>query len=187
MPRVQLPAETERLVLRTVRPGDEPDLLAYRSQPDVVRYIPGDPMRESEVEAFVADRAGADLFDEENRRIFLVVDLGGRVIGDVIIHNAGPDGPDGQQAEIGWVFHPEFGGQGYATETARELLRMAFDELGVHRVWARLEPENTASGRLCERLGMRREAVHVAASWFKGTWTDLAVYALLEREWRDRS
>jgi aminoglycoside 6'-N-acetyltransferase len=57
-------------------------------------------------------------------------------------------------------------------------MQVAFDEVGVHRVWAQLEPANTPSARICERLGMRREALFEQASWFKGEWSDLAIYAI---------
>lgn len=184
MPRVRLPIATERLLLRSFRPGDEADVFAYRSRPDVVRYIPGDPRTEEEVADLVAERASAGRVDERAPILTLAVELDGRVVGDVLIHLDGLDGHDGRQAEIGWVFHPDHAGQGYATEAARAITRAAFEDLGVHRVWAQLEPENAASARLCERLGMRREALFVNASWFKGQWTDLAVYAVLDHEWR---
>ena len=101
------------------------------------------------------------------------------------MHLYGLDVHDGRQAEIGWVFAPDVQGAGYATEAARALVRVAFEEVGVHRVWAQLEPANTASARICERLGMRREALFEGASWFKERWTDLAVYAIRADEWRD--
>ncbi len=84
------------------------------------------------------------------------------------------------------MFAPDVAGQGYATEAARALVDLAFGELGVRRVWAQLEPENTRSARVCERLGMRREALFVQGSWFKGRWSDLAIYALLADEWAAR-
>jgi RimJ/RimL family protein N-acetyltransferase len=89
-----------------------------------------------------------------------------------------------RQGEIGWVFHPEYHGRGYATEAARELVQMALDDLGMHRVWAQLDPRNLASARVCERLGMRQEAHLREESWFKGQWGDLAIYAILQTEWR---
>src|SRR5690242_632324 len=173
MPRVSLPITTERLTLRSFRPGDEDDVFAYRSVPSVVRYIPGDPKTREQVEDLVAERATAGRVDEKSRILTLAVELEGRVVGDVLIHLDGLDGADGKQAEIGWVFAQDVQGQGYATESARALVRAAFEELGVHRVWAQLEPENTASARICERLGMRREALFEKASWFKEQWTDL--------------
>jgi RimJ/RimL family protein N-acetyltransferase len=60
---------------------------------------------------------------------------------------------------------------------------VAFRQVGVHRVWAQLEPDNAASSRVCERLGMRREALYEKASWSKDAWTDLAVYAIRAEEW----
>ena len=81
------------------------------------------------------------------------------------------------------MFTPDVQGQGYATEAARALAEVAFTEVGAHRVWAQLEPENTASSRICERLGMRREAYFEQGSWFKERWTDLAIYAIRADEW----
>jgi aminoglycoside 6'-N-acetyltransferase len=184
MPRVRLPIATDRLLLRSFRPGDEAEVFAYRSQPEVVRYIPGEPKTKEQVADLVAERASAGRVDEKSPILTLAVELGGRVVGDVLIHLDGLDGHDGRQAEIGWVFHPDVAGQGYATEAARAITRAAFEDLGVHRVWAQLEPVNTGSARVCERLGMRREALFVNASWFKEEWTDLAVYAILDHEWR---
>ena len=183
MPRVSLPITTERLTLRSFRPGDEDDVLAYRSLASVVRYIPGEPRTQEQVADLVAERATAGRIDPGSPILTLAVELEGRVVGDVLIHLDGLDGNDGRQAEIGWVFAPDVAGHGYATEAARAIMGAAFGEVGVHRVWAKLEPENTASARICERLGMRCEAMFVRASWFKQRWTDLAVYAVVADEW----
>ena len=93
------------------------------------------------------------------------------------------------QAELGYLFHPDWQGQGLATEAARALVDLAFASLGVHRVFAHLDARNTRSARLLERLGMRREAHLVQNEWVKGEWTDDVVYAVLTDEWaaqRDR-
>jgi RimJ/RimL family protein N-acetyltransferase len=89
-----------------------------------------------------------------------------------------------RQGEIGFVFHPDHHGKGYATETARLLLELAFDEYAMHRVIGRLEPRNERSARLLERLGMRQEAHLVENEFVKGEWQSELVYALLEDEWR---
>jgi len=50
-------------------------------------------------------------------------------------------------------------------------------------VKAQLDARNTASARLCERLGMTLEA-HLRQDWWsKGEWTDTLVYGLLADEW----
>ena len=63
------------------------------------------------------------------------------------------------------------------------MLHLAFDQLGLHRVVARVDARNDASQRLAARLGMRREAHLVANEWFKGEWSDEVDFALLEDEW----
>ena len=88
-----------------------------------------------------------------------------------------------RQGEIGFSFHPEHQGHGYATEASRELLRIAFEDHDLHRVYARLEPRNVASARVLEKLGMRREALLLENESVKGEWQSEAIYALLAREW----
>jgi RimJ/RimL family protein N-acetyltransferase len=178
-----LPRRTERLVLRPFRHGDEADVLAYRGRADVVRYMPTDRMPADVAEAFVEERRGTTRIVDDHDRIVLAVEHGGRVVGDVMLL-AGELAS--RQAEIGWVLNPDVQGRGLATEAARELLALAFDHLNMHRVWAQLDPRNVASARLCERLGMRKEAHFRQDLWFKGEWSDTAIYALLADEWRGR-
>lgn len=79
----------------------------------------------------------------------------------------------GTQAELGWVLHPDHAGRGYATEAVRELLRLCFTELGPRRVTANCFADNTASWRLLERVGMRREAYAVVEFLRRsGEWLD---------------
>lgn len=172
---------TERLVLRSFRHGDEDDVLAYRRRADVVRYLPVEPMDDAAVCAYIDERLTATTIAADNDRIILAVEYDGRVIGDVVV-GVGPLAD--RQAEIGWVFNPDYHGRGLATEAARELLAMAFGELRMHRVWAQLDPRNLASARVCERLGMRLEAHFREDFWFKGEWGDTSVYALLADEWQ---
>ena len=176
-----LPRGTERLVLRPFRHGDEADVLAYRNREDVVRYMPADPLQPAAAGEFIAERLPATQIVADDDRIVLAVEHEYRVIGDVLIKTGRLAD---RQAEIGWAFNPEFHGRGLATEAARELLAIAFGELDMHRAWAQLDPRNAASARLCERLGMRREAYFIQDIWFKGEWGDTAVYALLAAEWR---
>jgi RimJ/RimL family protein N-acetyltransferase len=94
------------------------------------------------------------------------------------------DDARGTQAELGWVVDPAHGGRGLATEAVRELLRICFEDLALRRVVASCFADNTASWRLMERLGMRREEHTVADALHRsGTWLDGYGYALLATEW----
>ncbi|MGC9665997.1 GNAT family N-acetyltransferase [Planosporangium sp. 12N6] len=85
--------------------------------------------------------------------------------------------------EIGYVLHPDFVGRGYATEAARALLSLGFDELGLHRVIARIDERNEASARVARRLGMRQEARLVHNELFTGEWSTELDFAMLADEW----
>ena len=89
-----------------------------------------------------------------------------------------------QQGEIGFVFHPDHQGHGYATEAGREVLRLAFEGRKLHRVIGRTEARNTPSARVMEKLGMRQEAHLIENEWVKDEWQSELVYAILDREWR---
>ena len=89
------------------------------------------------------------------------------------------------QAELGWALHPEESGKGYATEAVRAVLQVCFEDLGLRRVTASCFAANTASYRLMERVGMRREAHTVRSDLHpSGSWMDGYGYALLAEEWR---
>ena len=89
-----------------------------------------------------------------------------------------------RQGELGWSIHPDVQGRGLAPEGAAELLRLGFDELGLHRIVAEADSRNAGSIRVMEKLGMRREALFVEAELFKGEWAGDVIYAILEDEWR---
>jgi RimJ/RimL family protein N-acetyltransferase len=91
----------------------------------------------------------------------------------------------GAQVELGWVLDPANTGHGYATEAVQELLRYAFEDLGVRRVVANCFLDNESSWRLMERVGMRRETHAVRESLHRsGRWLDTLTYAVLADEWR---
>jgi RimJ/RimL family protein N-acetyltransferase len=120
--------------------------------------------------------------DDDSLSFAVVLKSSSEVIGDGSLFLLSAEH---RQGEIGFIFHPDHQGQGYATETARLLLQLAFDEFGLHRVIGRLEPRNSASARLLQRLGMRQEAHFVENEFVKGEWQSEAVYAILDREWRN--
>jgi aminoglycoside 6'-N-acetyltransferase len=65
----------------------------------------------------------------------------------------------------------------------RALIGVAFGIYGMRRVVAQLDARNTSSARLCERVGMTKEAHLRQDCWIKGEWTDHAIYGLLAQEW----
>ena len=179
----RLAIRTARLELRRLTGADRDALLRYRSDPETCRYLPFHPQTAKDVEGYLAARAARTALEGTDGSLSFGVALpdGGPLLGDLIVFVR-----DREQEclELGWVFGPEHRGHGYATEAATALLAFAFDDVGAHRVVARMDPANTASGRVAERIGMRREALLVENERVKGAWSDTLNYAILEREWR---
>lgn len=179
MTAVPLPVVTERLLLRAWAPGDVDDIHAYRGREDVTRWLMFDAQTRERIAELVPERASRTRVEADQDVVHLVVEREGRVVGDLTLKwSALQDA----QAEIGWIFHPDVQGQGFARESAAALVDVAFDVLGAHRVWAQLDPRNDRSARLAAALGMRQEAHLREESWFRGEWGDLAIWALLAHE-----
>lgn len=104
------------------------------------------------------------------------------VIGDIFLSNS--DELHGS-TEIGYVIHPDFAGNGFATEAAQQVLRVGFEDWKVHRVYARVDAENIGSMRVCQRLGMRQEARLIESDKRGDVWSTELVFAMLDREWTE--
>ncbi|MGW6255992.1 GNAT family N-acetyltransferase [Streptomyces sp. NPDC055085] len=181
--RLSLPVATERLTLRPFTQDDLDDLHAYQSLPDVARHLFRPPLTRDQCARSLTRRAAGTAWAEDGDDLVVAVcETGGTtVVGEIVLRLASARA---RQAEMGWVFHPAYGGRGYATEAARATASLAFAELNVHRLFARLDVLNTGSVRVCERLGMRREAHFVENDLDGERWADEYVYATLAREWK---
>ncbi|ARU04092.1 GNAT family N-acetyltransferase [Comamonas serinivorans] len=175
------PLLTPRLQLRRFRDTDFAAYAAYHGDPQVYRFL--------YQAAPEADRLGTQFaevlrapFDGDGHalRLAAVRQADEAVVGEVLLKIASLAA---LQLEVGYIFNPRFGGQGYATEAVRALLNWGFEGMGAHRIFARLDALNTASVKVVERLGMRREAHLIQNDRFNGVWGDEYIHALLRSEW----
>lgn len=176
------PVRTPRLVLRPAGPDDAEAFLAWRSQPLVVRYMYQEPWTPEVARERLARWAAASFAGPGDVLVLAVVpdDGDGPAVGELLLKWAEGTG----QVEVGYAFHPDVAGHGYATEAARALLDLAFGRYGFHRAFARIDEQNTASVRLAQRLGMRLEArlVENDVRPADGVWSTEVVYAMLAAE-----
>lgn len=182
--RAAWPRRTERLTIRRATAEDAEAVWEVRHHDSVQEWVMGGLTDRA---SYVAGFAGHDRL-----RRLLVVERDGVVVGDLVVYvgdawaqvEVAEQARD-TQAELGWMVHPDHAGQGIATEAARELLRICFEDLGLRRVTAACFADNVASWRVMERIGMRRETATVADSLHRsGRWLDGYGYALLAEEWR---
>jgi RimJ/RimL family protein N-acetyltransferase len=156
--RPEYPVRSARTALRPLSDADVAALVLYRARPDVCRWVPFEPMSAEEVARASEDARARTALDAEGQTLTLGV-------------------------EVGYVFNPDFAGNCYATVAVHTLLHLAFDELGLYRVTARVDQRNHLTAELAARLGMRQEANLVKNEWFKGKWSDELDLPLLEEEW----
>ena len=174
------PLNTPRLLLRRFRPDDAADLYAYLSDPRVYRFEPGKPLDRAQ-----ADQRAAAMATSPH---FWAVELRstGKVIGQIYLKQIEP--PEHLTCKLGYILSPAYQRQGYGAEAAAALVRQALTAGGMHRIVAHCNPENTASWRLLEKIGFRREGLLREDVFFRRDaagaplWTNTCVYALLAAE-----
>jgi RimJ/RimL family protein N-acetyltransferase len=171
-------------VLRPYTMDDLDAVHDMQSRPEVTRYLLFDVRDRDEALTALRERVASGQPGHEGGdpllALAVVLPPAGPVIGEVVLF---AHSREHRQGELGYIFHPDHGGRGYATEAARAMLGIGFDSYGLHRIVGRLDARNTASARVLERLGMHREAHFVQNELIKGEWTDEFVYAMLEDEW----
>ena len=84
-----------------------------------------------------------------------------------------------ETVEIGYTFNSRYSGKGYAYESVKTVVEYLFKNYGVHRIIANLDSRNLSSAKLCERIGMRKEAHFIKDYWNKEEWTDSYIYGML--------
>jgi RimJ/RimL family protein N-acetyltransferase len=169
--------KTERLIIRRFSENDGEDLFEYFSNPKVLEFEPYKPFTKDESYREAKRRAG-----DEN---FLAVCLkNGKLIGNLYFAKG-----DFETWEVGYVFNEKYWGNGYASESLRELMQYAFSSLNTRRITAHCDPQNMPSWKLLERVGMRREG-HLLQNVFffndeegNPIWKDTYEYAILNSEY----
>ncbi|QNL19975.1 GNAT family N-acetyltransferase [Hyphobacterium sp. CCMP332] len=167
--------ETERLVLRGIRQDDAEALFPAVSDEANMRYWSRGPMQTvAEVYDYLAWNAhgdGCQCWAVERKT------EPGKAVGWVILMDK-----DNNQAEIGFMFRSDAQGQGIAFEAASKMLEHALTVRRFQRVWADVDPDNQASIKLIERLGLSYEGR------LKGNWSthigvrDSLIYAIVVPE-----
>ncbi len=143
---------SDRLILRRFDDDDVEFVLGLHAHPGIARFIPSAVMSGTE-DAQVWIAAAQKMSGHARGRWCVTLHDGtpiGAVIAKPIPYSAGESG---EEVEIGWRFHLDFGGRGYATE-AGELILAACLASGLDRVIAVVDAENVASQAVCRRIGM---------------------------------
>jgi RimJ/RimL family protein N-acetyltransferase len=177
LPAPERRIETARLLLRPFEPADLEVVHDMRSREDMLRWLYEEAGTLESARVRLEGRRRRVRFGLSGDGLGFAAVLGdGTVVGDLSLTLTSAEH---RQGEVGFLVHPDHQGRGYATEAAAALLDLAFGTFALHRVVGRLEARNVASGRVLEKLGMRREAHLVENELVKGEWQSELVYAVL--------
>ncbi len=177
MPELQ----TENLLLRPARVSDADDMFAYAKNPEVSKYLLWSPHPDLAYTRRYLEYLAGRYRIGAHFEWAVIHKKTGRMIGTCgfakidTAHNS---------AELGYVLHPDFRGQGLVVEAAKRVMDFGFSVLMLHRVEARYMVENAASRRVMEKLRMRFEGVYREAMLIKGLYRDIGVCAILRGEFR---
>ncbi|MBB3696435.1 GNAT family N-acetyltransferase [Flammeovirga yaeyamensis] len=170
---------TQRLFIRPLSIKDAEQLFDYRSNKIANQYQSWIPDTIEDTHHFI--RKLTPTFNLPNTwfQLAIIEQNSEIVIGDLGIHFI-----DNNQIEIGYTLSCDYQGKGYATEAVKSIIDVLFHKLKKHRISASLDPNNSASIKLLERLGFRKEAHHIDSYFHNDKWVDDVIYALLKREWK---
>jgi len=172
--------ETKRLRLRKLTLEDAEDVFHYGSNEEVARSVTWYPYKTvDDAEEFIRQVLA---FYEAGRPAPWAMELNssGQVIGTVGFGNVKERH---SSAEIAYACSHDFWGKGYTTEAVQEVIRIGFEELDLIRIFAKCLPENVASERVMQKVGMMYEGTERKSAYIKGRNRDLKVYAILHEDY----
>lgn len=164
-------AETTRLRLRPFVEADLPALARILADPEVMRFSKSGPWSEEQTRRFIVERCAASQRDHGYSPWAVI-----RREDDALLGYCGliPQVVEGEaEVEIGYRLSPAAWGHGYATEAACASRDFARDVLGRERLISIIQPENVASARVAEKVGMSPER----SARFKGV--DVVIWAMV--------
>src|SRR5215469_13065664 len=153
MPTADHVLETERLILRHLRPNDVDAIFAVIGDPETMKFYPQKFTRE---DAMAWITRSMERYRHDGYGLFAVVlKSNGEVIGNCGLMRQDVDGES--MLEVGYHFRRDHWGHGYATEAALGCMDYAFRHLQAEKVVSLILPENVPSRRVAERNGMKVE------------------------------
>ncbi len=167
--------QTPRLFLRPVQLGDAEDLFVARGDDAVMRHWdwPAAPSADA-VRAVIAGHL-EEIASGATQWWVVAQSPRGPAIGECDLSDIDPHH---RRAEIGFLFRRAAWGQGFAREAMTRVLRYAFDDLALERLWARCHAGNAASRRLLEALDFRSEGTLRGHVIRDGVRRDCEIYGL---------
>ena len=172
--------ETERFILRKGIMDDGQDILRLYSNENVVKYLPL-PLFASVEDAIDEINWYEKIFKEQKGLRWVIEEIQtNKVIGTCGYLNYEKEH---NRIEIGYDLNPDYWGKGVMQEALSAIIHFAFTSMGINKIEAKIEPENTASIKLLEKLNFSQEGLLRQHEFEKGKYIDLAIFSLLKSDY----
>jgi len=154
----------------------------YATRPAFFRYLPIQEQTPETVADFLKMRIAVQESPLGTNYAYAVeLKEVGHIVGSVRLGKAETENGSG---DLGFALDSDYQGRGLMTEAVQAILHHGFTNMGLHRIWASADMENTASWRLTERVGMSREEEVSHGRNMLGEWREAYIYVILETEYR---
>lgn len=170
--------ETERLLLREQTKEDALAVFKLRSDEEVMKYVPlARPTSINDIYTLM-DEVDEGFLKEENLGWAITL----KEAPDVLIGFIGFPKFDfaNFRAEVGYLLAPGFWGKGITTEALGMMKKFGFEELGLHSIYAMIDPDNMASAKVLLKQGFVKEAHFKEDFYFNGEFLDSQIYSVLK-------
>ncbi|MGB6220114.1 GNAT family N-acetyltransferase [Haloferula sp.] len=117
---------------------------------------------------------------EKKNAVFAVRSTSGDLYGAI---NLGLNMND-QIGELGYWIGVPFWNKGFCTDAARRLIQFGFDDIGLNKIYARHLGGNAGSGRVMEKIGMKKEGIQRQHTMKNGELRDIVEYGILKSEYK---
>lgn len=167
--------ESDRIILRPVLLEDAEDMYEYTSDEETTRFIYDQHTDINRTKNLIANY----FFKEPIGKYAILLKESNKMIGTIEfrVHEYNKSG------ELGYTLSRHYWGNGYMTEAGKLILELAFNTLGLERVFAEYDVRNSASGKVLDRLGMTYEGTRRRNHMVKGILTDSVHYSILKEEY----
>jgi ribosomal-protein-alanine N-acetyltransferase len=174
---------TDRFVLRKMDESDANEVFAYFSDDEVTRYYDLESFTEVDQAVQVINR-WAERFDKNEGYRWGIADREtNKIIGSCGYHSWEKEH---FKAEIGFELNRSHWRKGVMTEVLSPILEFGFAQMGLNRIEAFYDPDNTASKLCLEKAGFIYEGVLRQAAYEKGVFCDAAVCSILKEEYGEK-
>lgn len=172
--------ESARLLLREQTVEDAAAAFHLRTNEEVMKYVPrAKPANIEEIYALIEEIKQGTLREENLGWAITLIEAPDIMIGFIGFPHF--DFPN-FRAEVGYMLAPGFWGKGIASEALGLMNKFAFEELGLHSLYAVIDPDNLASAKVLVKQGYVKEAHFKEDFYFEGKFLDSVIYSLLKPE-----